>query len=176
MSNISHQLYQIVSGISNVNQAQHAFISLTLDKGFLSLFKCDLWVTCGVVGFFLSSLCKDHFVEQSNAFKERKADQKTKNLSKKEKNSLLQVGFSEEKSFGLFKSLSFTPQRKTHRPLMRRLFMFCIQIIWLQTLKTDSTRRTTYESEFSSYAYFLCNDERSHSIFVNFFSLAHIKA
>ena len=45
MSNIFHQLYQVVSGISNVNQVQHAGISRKLDKGFFSLFKCDLWVT-----------------------------------------------------------------------------------------------------------------------------------
>ena len=119
--NISHQLYQIVSGISNANWVQHAGISLKLDKGFLSLFKWHLWVTS-----FLSSLCNDHFVEQSNAFKERKADQKTKNLSKKEENLYYRLGFSEEKSFGLLKSLSFTPQRKTHLPLIRRLFMFCM--------------------------------------------------
>ena len=101
-SNISHQLYQIVLGISNVNQAQHACISLTLDKGFLSLFKCDLWVTCGVVSFFLSSLCKDHFVEQSNAFKERKADQKTKNMSKREENLYYRLGFCEKKILNYF--------------------------------------------------------------------------
>ena len=138
MRNISRQLYQIVLGISNANWVQHAGISLKLDKGFLSLFKWHLWVTwqktytrplsllSSVVGFFLPSLCNDHFVEQSNAFKERKADQKTKNLSKKEENLYYRLGFSEEKSFGLLKSLSFTPQRKTHLPLIRRLFMFCM--------------------------------------------------
>ena len=45
MRNISHQLYQIVSGISNANWVQHAGISFKLDKGFLSLFKWHLWVT-----------------------------------------------------------------------------------------------------------------------------------
>lgn len=37
MSNIFHQLYQVVSGISNVNQVQHAGISRKLDKGFFFL-------------------------------------------------------------------------------------------------------------------------------------------